>query len=166
MTCIRRSEGTRALYRGIVPSLVGMFPEAAITYGAYDALKDTYRRVTRGNDAPGVVPSLCCGIVAALTGQCVAFPAEVLSRRLAVGGKDTGNALAVARGIFRERGVRGFYVGIGAASARVVPMAFLSFGTYELVRRWIENTAKANDAGGEEGKHRRHLSRLKPKTHR
>ena len=34
-----KTEGVRGLYRGFGPAVLGIVPEAAITYGAYDALK-------------------------------------------------------------------------------------------------------------------------------
>ena len=35
-----KTEGVRGLYRGFRPAVLGIVPEAAITYGAYDALKE------------------------------------------------------------------------------------------------------------------------------
>jgi solute carrier family 25 phosphate transporter 23/24/25/41 len=103
---IAKTEGVGALYRGLGPATLGIFPEAAITYGCYDLLKEAYVRVVMnggqsssergsigrsGGGDPGMLPSLCCGILAALTGQAVAFPAEVISRRMATVGLCTLN---------------------------------------------------------------------------
>lgn len=141
LRAVARAEGIGGLYRGLGPAALGIFPEAAITYGCYDLLKEAYVRLAmghprggRGRDAdPGVLPSLCCGIVAALAGQAVAFPAEVVSRRMAAGAV-AGSFPAATRAIVSEAGLAGLYRGLGAASVRVVPMAFLSFGTYEALR--------------------------------
>lgn len=38
------------------------------------------------------------------------------------------------RGVLAEGGVGALFRGLGATSLRVVPMAIVSFGTYELVR--------------------------------
>lgn len=46
----------------------------------------------------------------------------------------SGGVLAACRAIGAEGGLAGFYCGLGAASIRVVPMAIVSFGTYEFVR--------------------------------
>jgi len=51
-----------------------------------------------------MLPSLSCGIVAALTGQAIAFPAEVVSRRMATGavaGNTTAGGLHLS--IFQVR---------------------------------------------------------------
>jgi hypothetical protein len=69
--------------RGLVPSVVAILPEAAITYGLFDLLK---RNITRwsGRTEAGVVPSLAAGAMAAFMGQVVAYPLETVSRRMQV----------------------------------------------------------------------------------
>jgi hypothetical protein len=49
-------------------------------------------------------------------------------------GRDSTNCIAALRAIIRERGARGLFLGMGPATLRVVPMAIVSFGTYEWVR--------------------------------
>jgi len=121
---VAKTEGVGALYRGLGPAAIGIFPEAAITYGCYDLLKEAYVRVVMrggdsGNGEPGMLPSLSCGIVAALMGQAVAFPAEVVSRRMATGAL-TGSFPAALRAIVKDSGPMALYHGLGAASIRVV----------------------------------------------
>ena len=150
---VRRS-GVRGLYRGLGPTLLGIIPEAGITYGTYDLLKRKMlvakrTRVARKRaggkpatamDAPDVTlaawEGVVCGIVAALFGQTASYPLETLGRRRAL-----GIAAAAGGGFKNAAGPRaalaafsGLYAGWGTASVRVVPMAFLSFGTYEAMR--------------------------------
>jgi solute carrier family 25 (mitochondrial phosphate transporter), member 23/24/25/41 len=49
-------------------------------------------------------------------------------------GTANSSAVAACKRLVAEGGVRGLYHGLGAASMRVVPMAIVSFGTYEFVR--------------------------------
>ncbi|GIL45857.1 hypothetical protein Vafri_2993 [Volvox africanus] len=137
MTSLVRCEGVGALYKGLGPSVAAIFPEAAITYGLHDALKRTYTRVV--HEEPGVVPSLAAGVLSAFMGQLVSFPLETVSRRLQVTQGPGGlvGAAAVMRGLLAEGGPRALYRGIGAATLRLVPMACVSFGTYEAVRALI-----------------------------
>ncbi|EFJ52525.1 mitochondrial substrate carrier [Volvox carteri f. nagariensis] len=132
---IVRREGVGALYRGLGPSVAAIFPEAAITYGLHDALKKAYTRIAR--EEPGVAPSLAAGVLSAFMGQLVSFPLETVSRRLQVaqGAGGLAGAAAVVRGLLREGGPAA--LGIGAATLRLVPMACVSFGTYEAVRALI-----------------------------
>lgn len=82
---IQRKEGVQALYRGLRPSLIGILPEAGIAYGSFDILKQFFA-AKLGVEELGVVPSLSCGIIAAVTGQAVAYPLEAISRNMALGG--------------------------------------------------------------------------------
>lgn len=141
---IVRDEGVPALYRGLGPSIAAIIPEAAITYGLFDTLKRGYVRVT-GKLEAGVIPSVSFGVVSAFMGQLVAFPLETVARRMQVGhvsGEAIG-LLPTLRGIVRRDGFLALYKGVGAASLRVVPMAVVSFGTYEAVRLWVTSVEES-----------------------
>lgn len=71
------------LLTGLRPSIVAIIPEAAITYGAFDILKKGYRKLAKVEEVP-VPAALFCGVSSALMGQIVAFPLELVSRRLQV----------------------------------------------------------------------------------
>ena len=157
------TEGVRGLYRGFGPAVLGIVPEAAITYGAYDALKE-WAAGKGGEGECGVLEATACGIVAALAGTAATFPASVVSRRMitgtvpgldpsvgsSVGGSVGGKrARAASMGLFKAmaavaeaEGVLGLYRGLGTASVRLVPMAIVSFASYE----WVKRTMDAADA--------------------
>ena len=135
---VARAEGAGGLYRGLKPALVGIAPEAALTYGIFDLLKErcerAKRRAVSENERRKATPAqiVACAAVASLCGQTFAFPAEAVSRRL-TSGAATGNGVAVFRAILEEQGIRGLYRGLGPASIRIVPMAAISFSSYELL---------------------------------
>ena len=149
--------------------MLGIVPEAAITYGAYDALKE-WAAGKGGAGECGVLEATACGIVAALAGTAATFPASVVSRRMIAGtvpGLDLGTPLGTASsggtvggrrarasmGLFKAmaavaeaEGVLGLYRGLGTASVRLVPMAIVSFASYE----WVRRTMDAADASADE----------------
>ena len=135
---VARAEGAGGLYRGLKPALVGIAPEAALTYGIFDLLKErcerAERRAVSENERRKATPAqiVACAAVASLCGQTFAFPAEAVSRRL-TSGAATGTGVAVFRAILEEQGIRGLYRGLGPASIRIVPMAAISFSSYELL---------------------------------
>ena len=162
-----RTEGVRGLYRGFGPAVLGIVPEAAITYGAYDALKEWAggRGAEGGAGECGVLEATACGIVAALAGTAATFPASVVSRRMIAGtvpgllgtplgtassgGTVGGRRARASMGLFRAmravaeaEGVSSLYRGLGTASVRLVPMAIVSFASYE----WVRRTMDAADA--------------------
>ena len=66
-----------------MPSVAAILPEAAITYGLFDLLKRGVAKWS-GAERPSVPVSLSCGVLAAFTGQVVAYPLETISRRMQV----------------------------------------------------------------------------------
>lgn len=144
-------EGLPALYRGWLPAVAAIVPEAAIVYGCFDLLKRSYARVT-GQQEAGMAASLAFGVTSSFLGQMVSYPLETVSRRMQLAGSDAV-LLHCAQRLWASEGVAGFYRGLPAATARTVPMvcvwvfsvfvhshpqqALFSFATYELVRRWL-----------------------------
>ena len=84
MDHVRTSPTQCVACRGIGPSVAAILPEAAITYGLFDILKRGFARAAGSKEA-GVAPSLAAGVLAAFTGQVVAYPLETVSRRMQVG---------------------------------------------------------------------------------
>lgn len=80
---ITSREGPAALYRGLLPSVAAILPEAAITYGLFDLLSRGYTGMT-GRDEAGVPASLTFGVISSFSGQIVAYPLETVSRRMQV----------------------------------------------------------------------------------
>ena len=151
------TEGVSGLYRGFGPAVLGIVPEAAITYGFYDAMKEW---AGKGRGECGLAEATACGIAAALAGTAATFPASVVSRRMITGtvpgldpstssvGVDRKRARAsmglfkAMRAVAEAEGVLGLYRGLGTASVRLVPMAIVSFASYE----WVRRTMDAADA--------------------
>ncbi|CAI5504137.1 unnamed protein product [Closterium sp. Naga37s-1] len=165
LTTIAKTEGVPALYRGLGASLLSILPEAAITYGCFDLLKTALQHST--GRTVGVLPALACGVASAFTGQLVAYPLELVARRLQVSAVAAGGAGAVAAGaaklnlvtvtkaILAERGVAGLYQGIVPASLKVIPMAIVSFGVYESVKFALLQLAEKEERWQEERERRR-----------
>ena len=78
---------------------------------------------------------LLSGAMAGLISQTASYPLEVIRRRMQVSGA-VGDGHRMRMGetaglIFRERGVGGFFVGLGIGYVKVVPMVAVSFWVYE-----------------------------------
>ena len=81
---------------------------------------------------------LTTGAIAGFVSQTTSYPLEVIRRRMQVGGVvGDGRRLTmveVARSIMRDRGFKGFFVGLGIGYVKVVPMAATSFFVYERMK--------------------------------
>jgi solute carrier family 25 protein 16 len=150
------SSGLANFYRGFVPTLIGMFPYAGVSFLTHDTVGDwlrlpalaPYTTIPGSESAsPGHTHSgswrpqltaaaeLFSGAVAGLVSQTSSYPLEVVRRRMQVGGVvGDGRRLGIAetaRTILRERGLRGFWVGLGIGYLKMIPMTATSFFVYE-----------------------------------
>jgi len=156
---ILRREGARGLYRGVVPAALAVVPEAAITFGTYDLMRDWYAsNILPPGERAGPVPSLFIGMASAAAGQAVAFPLDVVSRRMVIEGGTLGRTI---RTLAKTSGARGFYNGLGATTLKILPMSSLTFFTYECVLGWLETEPRddESDARAMDGRSRRARAR-------
>ncbi|KAK4536093.1 hypothetical protein CDCA_CDCA07G2118 [Cyanidium caldarium] len=159
-----REKGIGALYRGLAPTMVAMFPYVGLEFMVYEQLKlavmqrqmvavasaELDRRGTMARPLPGkrVRPEqpnvwilLLLGAVAGTVAQTVCHPLDVIRKRLQLQG--IGNRpiqyhsmLHVACEIIKnEGGVRALYKGLTPAATSVFPSAGVSYLVYE----WLKN---------------------------
>lgn len=140
-------------YRGFAPTMLGMLPYAGVSFLTHDTMTDLLRHpsiaehttLPKKKNHPEGKPAalrswaeLTAGGVAGLISQTSSYPLEVVRRRMQVGGAvGDGRRLRVgetAAMIFRERGIRGFFVGLTIGYVKVVPLAAVSFYTYERMK--------------------------------
>ena len=72
--------GIRAVYRGIVPTLIGVIPYGGIAFTTNAAGKRFVRETTQ--EEPKTWHKLVCGAVAGLVAQSITYPLEVVRRRM------------------------------------------------------------------------------------
>ena len=122
MQTMYREEGFRSLYRGFIPTLLGIFPYAGISFYSYDTLK-IYMRTRwpdRTLNAEGdlwTMYQLSAGAIAGALAQTVAYPLDVVRRRMQLVGmarvvpqySSTADAL---RAIWRTEGIRGLFLSL------------------------------------------------------
>lgn len=145
--------GLANFYRGFSPTLLGMLPYAGMSFLTHDTTGDLlrhpkvahYTTLPLPDNLPAGKPAplrswaeLFAGGVAGLVSQTASYPLEVIRRRMQVGGAvGDGHRMRIretAGIIMRERGLRGFFVGLTIGYAKVVPMAAAAFYTYERLK--------------------------------
>ena len=72
--------GIRAVYRGIVPTLMGVIPYGGIAFTTNAAGKRFVRDTTQAE--PKTWHKFVCGAVAGLVAQSITYPLEVIRRRM------------------------------------------------------------------------------------
>lgn len=140
-------------YRGFAPTILGMLPYAGISFLTHDTVSDLmrtpafrqYTTLPRKPNHPEGKPAalrswaeLTSGGMAGLISQTASYPLEVIRRRMQVGGAvGDGRRLKIretAGMIFKERGLPGFFIGLTIGYVKVIPLAAVSFYTYERMK--------------------------------
>jgi hypothetical protein len=163
-----RERGFRALYRGLAPTMVAMFPYVGLEFMVYEQLKialmnrralalasvvsgspksSPNARLVRElqNEQLPVAVLLLIGAVAGTVAQTACHPLDVIRKRLQLQGignrpMQYKNMIHVAQEIVRnEGGIRALYKGLSPAATSVFPSAGVSYLVYE----WCKNVLGA-----------------------
>jgi solute carrier family 25 phosphate transporter 23/24/25/41 len=151
---IIKEEGLLALWRGWLPSVIGVIPYVGLNFAVYETSKDMilkHYELTDERDL-SVVTRLGCGAFAGTFGQTVAYPLDVVRRRLQVSGWSGAQQLHAGEGgtsvrykgmvdcfvrTLQEEGPRAFFKGLWPNYIKVVPSIALAFTTYELLKEMM-----------------------------
>eukprot|EP00897_Mesotaenium_endlicherianum_P006833 jgi/Mesen1/6178/ME000032S05466 len=135
---IATEEGFLELYRGLVPSVIGVIPYAGANYYAYDSLRTLYKKTTKKERISNLV-TLLIGSTAGAIASTATFPLEVARKQMQVGAlqgrvvyKGTLHALS---SILKEQGIGGLYRGLGPSCIKLMPAAGISFMCYEALKQ-------------------------------
>ncbi|KAI0769328.1 mitochondrial carrier [Trametes elegans] len=138
---VRDEGGIRALYRGLVPTAMGVAPYVGLNFASYEAL----RGIITPPGKSSVHRKLLCGALAGSISQTLTYPFDVLRRKMQVTGMNVlgykyNGALDALGSIIRTEGVKGLYRGLWPNLLKVAPSIATSFFTYELVKEALGAT--------------------------
>jgi len=142
---ILNDEGPRALYRGLIASVIGV-SHAMIFFPLYEYLKDHVIRGQNGESSNHHV--LASSIIAKTIASAITYPTAVVRTRQQENPRlfasyFHGNANPTIRKIvsdtWKEAGVKGFYAGFSADLARILPVTAIVFMTFELTKKAFES---------------------------
>jgi solute carrier family 25 (mitochondrial phosphate transporter), member 23/24/25/41 len=81
---IIKTEGPMALYKGLMPTLLGIAPYAALNFALYDLAK---KHFYEGGRPQGVIPNLLLGAATGTVAATVCYPLDTVRRRMQMKGK-------------------------------------------------------------------------------
>ena len=144
---ILASSGIQGLYRGLAVSICGIIPLEAGRFGCYTALT-SYFSSARGYGDIGLLSAASCGYVAGVVGHGLAYPFDVVRRRLQADPVsvelDYRGAIDAAKSILREEGFRSFFKGSLLNKVKNPVSSAVRFAVFEaVVSKW-----KVGAAGG------------------
>lgn len=145
---IYRQNGLRGLYRGMAPSLYGIFPYSGLKFYFYETMK-TYVPEEHRKD---IIAKLACGSVAGLLGQTITYPLDVVRRQMQVQafsssnlekGKGTFGSIAM---IAKHQGWRQLFSGLSINYLKVVPSVAIGFTVYDSMKVWLKVPSREDTA--------------------
>ena len=144
--CIRQvyvnEGGILALYRGLVPTIVGIAPYVALNFTTYESLKIFISERQNYDHELPVLVRLGCGGVSGAVAQSCTYPLDVIRRRMQVAYIDTSHKanigwIELAQHLYRTEGLIAFYRGILPNLLKVIPAISISFVTYEYSKSFL-----------------------------
>ncbi|KAJ5791392.1 Mitochondrial carrier protein [Penicillium psychrosexuale] len=108
--------GTKALYRGIVPTVAGVAPYVGLNFMTYESARKYL--TPEGDKNPSSCRKLLAGAVSGAVAQTCTYPFDVLRRRFQINtmsgmGYQYTSIWDAVRVIVAEEGLRGLFKGIG-----------------------------------------------------
>lgn len=131
-----KGAGIRGLYRGVAPSLYGIFPYSGLKFYFYEEMKSHVPEEHK----KGIMVKLVCGSIAGVLGQTFTYPLDVVRRQMQVQQFSTSNS-ADMKGtleslvmIVQKQGWKQLFSGLSINYLKVVPSVAIGFTVYDTMK--------------------------------
>lgn len=141
--------GFKGLYRGFVPTSLGVAPYVSLNFSIFEKMKEeveTYMPGWQTNGSKSVETSIIL-VIGALSGgiaQSMVYPFDILRRRFQVATMNEGslgfkydNTWHALTSIVKNEGVKGLYKGWTANMWKIMPSMAVQWASYDIIRRTI-----------------------------
>ena len=139
-----KEEGISALYRGVSLTALRQGTNQAANFTAYTELKEILQK--RQDDPSAALPSWQTSIIGLIAGAIGPFsnaPIDTIKTRLQrmpaeVGSTALGRIQIIATQMWKQEGIRAFWMGITPRVMRVAPGQAVTFAVYEYLKGILE----------------------------
>ncbi|KAM4598144.1 mitochondrial thiamine pyrophosphate carrier [Polymixia lowei] len=152
-----RTEGMLTFYRGLVPTLVAVFPYAGLQFFFYNVFKQLLAPPPKSSNSGGNLKNLVCGSGAGVLSKTITYPFDLFKKRLQVGGFEEARVhfgqvrhykgfLDCGAQIAKEEGLRGFFKGLSPSLLKAALSTGFTFFWYELFLNTMRNLKESQRA--------------------
>uniref|UniRef100_A0A8P0NJS4 Mitochondrial adenyl nucleotide antiporter SLC25A23 n=1 Tax=Canis lupus familiaris TaxID=9615 RepID=A0A8P0NJS4_CANLF len=137
---ILEREGTRALYRGYLPNMLGIIPYACTDLAVYEMLRCFWLKSGRDMEDPSGLVSLSSVTLSTTCGQMASYPLTLVRTRMQAQDTVEGSnptMCGVFRGILAQQGWPGLYRGMTPTLLKVLPAGGISYVVYEAMKKTL-----------------------------
>ncbi|XVF74382.1 hypothetical protein PTKIN_Ptkin13bG0106000 [Pterospermum kingtungense] len=136
---VYKEGGMRGFYRGVGPTLGGILPYNVLKLYAHEEIK----RWVPEEHQSSIALNLSCGALAALFGQTVMYPLDVVRRQMQVdiqhqSGARYSNTIEGLTAIIRNQGWRQLYAGLCINYIKVIPSVAIGLTSFDVIKNWLE----------------------------
>ncbi|GBG26970.1 Mitochondrial folate transporter/carrier [Hondaea fermentalgiana] len=136
-TTILREEGLAGLYRGIVPALI-LVSNGGFQFMVYEELKHSL-----GDRTLTAVDYMLLGALSKSVASTITYPYQVVKSRMQQHRSTYTSTLGTFSRIIESQGVFGLYRGMVPNLLRVMPSSAITFCTYELTKRAMQERSSS-----------------------
>ena len=129
-----KSDGYLALYRGCLPSMIGIIPYAGVTFFTYETAKRLHYEYT-GKKEPHHLQRLTFGAFAGLLGQSASYPLDVVRRRMQTSATKLGMVETATKIVQDPNPIRSMYKGMSLNWIKGPISVGISFTTFDLLTK-------------------------------
>ncbi|XP_064428495.1 mitochondrial carrier protein SCaMC-3L isoform X3 [Mirounga angustirostris] len=137
---ILEQEGTRALYRGYLPNMLGIIPYACTDLAVYEMLRCFWLKSGRDMEDPSGLVSLSSVTLSTTCGQMASYPLTLVRTRMQAQDTVEGSNPTM-RGVFQwilaQQGWLGLYRGMTPTLLKVLPAGGISYVVYEAMKKTL-----------------------------
>ncbi|XP_074070995.1 solute carrier family 25 member 36 isoform X1 [Macrotis lagotis] len=147
---ILEKEGSRSLFRGLGPNLIGVAPSRAIYFAAYSNCKEKMNNVF---DPDSTQVHMISAAMAGFTAITMTNPIWLIKTRLQLDARNRGekrmSAFECVRKVYQTDGLKGFYRGMSASYAGISETV-IHFVIYESIKQKLLEHKTASNMEDEE----------------
>ena len=132
----------RGFYQGFLPTVFGIIPYAGVSFFVFESSKQYLNRRNNSSQLSSI-QIFCSGLLAGAMGQTVAYPFDVIRRRMQLfritdhlPSHHYGSGMLTAiKSVVKTHGwVRGVFAGLSINYIKVAPASGISFLVYETLK--------------------------------